>query len=119
MLKRITLSLIIVAVVITSSRAYDAYYQSIPKEFVVSGIYDGIWKSKTNNYIYKTVGHRGEDLFVSSVCIKDESVPTVSATGNEFFGTDYQLKVTNSGLSIVIDASRNKCFPVGIYSRIK
>jgi hypothetical protein len=109
----------LVAVVITASQAYDAYHQSIPKEFVVRGIYDGVWKSKTNNYIYKTVGHRGEDVFVSSVCVKNENVPAISTTGNEFFGSDYQLKVTNSGLSIVVDASSNDCFPVGIYSRVK
>ena len=109
----------IVAVIIVSSRVYDAYHQSIPKEFVVRGIYDGVWKSQTNNYIYKTVGHRGEDIFVSSVCIKNESVPTISDTGNEFFGIDYQLKITNSGLSIIVDTSSNGCFPIGVYSRVK
>jgi hypothetical protein len=117
MLKRILFSLTILTIVI--GQAYSADYQPIPKEFVVRGIYDGVWKSKTNNYIYKTVGHRGEDVFVSSVCIKNENVPTISSTGNEFFGTDYQLNVTNSGLSIVVDTSSNNCFPVDIYNRVK
>jgi hypothetical protein len=119
MLKRVLISLIVVALIVLASRAYDAQHRTIPKEFVVNWIYDGVWKSRDNNYIYKTVGHRGEDIFVSSLCKNNEDTPTISSTGNEFTATDYYIVMTNSGLTMSVVTSNNKCFPVGVYNRIK
>lgn len=113
------MTLIVVALIIFASRTYDAYHQDIPKDFVVRGIYDGVWKSQTNNYVYKTVGHRSEDVFVSSICRNNEHTPTISSTGNEFIASDYYIKLTNSGLTMLVVTSSNKCFPVGIYNRVK
>lgn len=113
------MTLVVVSLIIIASRTYDAYHRDIPKDFVVRGIYDGVWKSQANNYIYKTVGHRSEDVFVSSLCKSNETTPTISSTGNEFMASDYYIKLTNSGLTILVVTSSNKCFPVGIYNRVK
>jgi hypothetical protein len=119
MLKRILISLIVVALIVLASQTYDTQHRIVPKEFVVNGIYDGVWESQGNNYIYKTVGHRGEDILVSSLCRTSENTPTISSTGNEFTSTDYYIVMTNSGLTMSVVTSNNKCFPVGVYNRIK
>lgn len=119
MLKRILISLIVVALIVLASQTYDTRHQTIPKEFVVNGIYNGVWESQSNNYIYKTVGHRGENILVSSLCRNNESTPTISSTGNEFTASDYYIVMTNSGLTMSVVTSSNKCFPVDVYNRIK
>lgn len=119
MLNRILISLTVVALLVLASQTYDAYHRTIPKEFEVNWIYDGVWESRNNDYIYKTVGHRGEDLIVSSLCKNNETTPTISSTGNEFTALDYYIEMTNSGLTMSVITSNNKCFPVGVYNRIK
>lgn len=119
MLNRILISLTVVALIVLASQTYDTQHQTIPKEFEVNWIYDGVWKSRSNDYIYKTVGHRGENILVSSLCKNKENTPTISSTGNEFTASDYYITMTNGGLTMSVVTSSNKCFPIGVYNRIK
>lgn len=90
---------------------------SIPPEFEVNWVYDGIWANK-DTYIYKTVGHRGEDEFVSNLCRDISFYPIISKSGNEYSAVTYDFKFTNAGLTLSIN-SKEACLPTGTYHRIK
>jgi hypothetical protein len=117
MLKRIALVYILVALFVWGSSQY--FKTNIPSEFKVEWIYDSLW-TDGKIYIYKTVGNRGQDEFVSSICRNKHYVPRISDSGNDYIADDnsYNFKLTNGGLVLTI-ASRDTCLPSGSYQKIK
>jgi hypothetical protein len=108
-----TLILLIVLSIVPTSTSAD----TIPKEFVVVSVNDGVWRSQ-NTYIYKTTGPRNGIVFLSNACTAKEYTPQVSNDGNSFVGDNYVLIFTDVGLSLKV-ISNNKCFVPGMYQRIR
>ena len=94
-----------------------AFADSIPKEFVVHTVDEGVWQNQ-NSYIYKTSGTRGAIVFVSSTCKNKEFTPRVSTDGNAFVEDNYVFAFSDVGLSLKV-ISNNICFIPGWYQRVK
>ena len=90
---------------------------SAPPEFKVESVYNGVWVNK-GTYIYKTIGHRGEDEFISSLCRDISFYPVISKSGNEYSAINYKFELTNGGITLTI-SSKHTCLPSGKYQRLK